>query len=158
MLLCGVSQSYVIWTFMRDIFVILGWFNFCDFWVMIWWITPILIDWHNTIRNGPFVRCWRPVRSFALLYVWDEQKLSKSIIQDLKFWKKFFLKSINLDLKSKILPEIQLKPINFFHNYNRGINGLLGHKAQHFLCPKKKSGILTAILKKFIGFNFWVFV
>ena len=67
-------------------------------------------------------------------------------------------KSINLDLKSKILPEIQLKPINFFHNYNRGINGLLGHKAQHFLCPKKKSGILTAILKKFIGFNFWVFV
>ena len=54
--------------------------------------------------------------------------------------------------------KIQLKPINFFHNYNKGINSLLGYKAQHSLYPKKKSGILTAILKKLIDFNFWVFV
>ena len=47
----------------------------------------------------------------CVLYVWDEQKLSKSIIQDLKFWKKFFLKSINLDLKSKIWKIIPENPV-----------------------------------------------
>jgi hypothetical protein len=56
--------------------------------------------------------------------------------------------------------KIQLKPKGFFHNHNKGVNGLLGYKAQIFLYPKEKSGILTAILPEEIGlgFNFWVFV
>ena len=54
--------------------------------------------------------------------------------------------------------KIQLKRKGFFHNCNKGVNGLLGYKAQICLYPKEKSGILTAILPEEIGFNFWVFV
>ena len=38
--------------------------------------------------------------------------------------------------------KIQLKPKGFFHNCNKGVNGLLGYKAQICLYPKEKSGIL----------------
>jgi hypothetical protein len=51
-----------------------------------------------------------------------------------------------------------LKPKGFFHNHNKGVNGLLGYKAQIFLYRKEKIGILAAILPEEIGFNFWVFV
>ena len=40
----------------------------------------------------------------------------------------------------------------------KGVNGLLGYKAQICLYPKEKIGILTAILPEEIRFNFWVFV
>ena len=55
--------------------------------------------------------------------------------------KKFFseiYKSKIWNLKSEEYLKIQLKPKGFFHNYNRGVNRLLGYKAQHSLYPKKK--------------------
>jgi hypothetical protein len=54
--------------------------------------------------------------------------------------------------------KIQLQPKGFSHNHNKGVNGLLGYKAQIFLYRKEKIGILTAILPEEIGCNFWVFV
>jgi hypothetical protein len=49
--------------------------------------------------------------------------------------------------------KIQLKPKGFFHNHNKGVNGLLGYKAQIFLYRKEKIGILTAILPEEIRFS-----
>jgi hypothetical protein len=45
-------------------------------------------------------------------------------------------------------PKIQLKPKGFFHNHNKGVNGLLNNKVQISLLVlfKEKIGILTAIL------------
>ena len=54
--------------------------------------------------------------------------------------------------------KIQLKRKGFFHNHNKGVNGLLNNKVQISLLFKEKIGILTAILPEEIGFNFWVFV
>jgi hypothetical protein len=51
-----------------------------------------------------------------------------------------------------------LKPKGFFHNSNKGVNGLLNNKDQISLLFKKKIGILAAILPEEIRFNFWVFV
>ena len=97
-----------------------------------------------------------------LLYVWDEQKLSKSIILRSEIWKKIFsgiCKSKSLKSKSeKSYLKIQLKPKGFFHNYNRGVNRLLNNKVQISLLFKKKIGILTVILPEEIDFNFGVFV
>ena len=50
--------------------------------------------------------------------------------------------------------KIQLKPKGFFHNHNKGVNGLLNNKVQISLLFKEKIGILTAILPEKIGFNF----
>jgi hypothetical protein len=49
--------------------------------------------------------------------------------------------------------KIQLKPKGFFHNHNKGVNGLLNNKVQISLLFKEKMGILTAILPEEIGFS-----
>ena len=71
MLLCGVSQSNVIWTFMRDIFVILGW-------LILWFLGELLlyIDWAMPEALRPCIRgqfwgtCFKGLRSwfFSLFF------------------------------------------------------------------------------------------
>ena len=39
--------------------------------------------------------------------------------------------------------KMKLQRKGFFHNCNKGVNGLLGYKAQICLYPKEKIGILT---------------
>ena len=63
-------------------------------------------------------------------------------------FKNFFFLTSGSHLK------IPLKRKGFFHNCNKGVNGLLNNKVQISLLFKEKIGILTAILPEEIRFNF----
>ena len=107
----------------------------------------VLVPWKFT---GVYCRGLGWTKTFQVYK--SKSEILKKIFSEIYKSKIWNLKSEESYLK------IQLKPKGFFHNYNRGVNRLLGYKAQHSLYPKKKSGILTAILPEEIDFNFGVFV
>ena len=85
------------------------WHTYVCMYVCMYVMYVCMYTWHvcmYVLVNNMYVQ----VHTY-ILYVWDEQKLSKSINQNLKFWKIFFLKSINLDLKSKIWKIIPENPV-----------------------------------------------